>query len=298
MAAGRPRGSSRRGRRSTALALLLLLPAAVFTLGVVGYPLLLEGWFSVSSASTGSDGAFVGLANVAYLAGLPTFHQVLVNTAVYTAASTVLKAVLGCAMALALATPFPGRRLVSALLFLPFVFPVVLGTVAWYFLLTNVNGGIDYLLLAAHVVRVPVDWKGAGGLPMVSVVTVNVWHGTALFGVLLLAGLRAVRPDLLESAAIDGARAVARFRHIVLPLLRPALLLAVVLSVLGTFGDFAIVELLTGGGPLDRTSIVSTFAYENALVQGDLGVAAVASLSLVPVYVAGLALVLRLVRRP
>jgi multiple sugar transport system permease protein len=287
----------RREPRRIALAILFMLPAAVLTVGVVGYPLLLEGWFSVSTARIGSDGTFVGLANFSYLAGLTTFREVLGNTAVYTFSSTAVKAVLGLGMALALAKPFPGRRLVYALLFLPFIFPIVLGTVAWYFLLTNVHGGINYILQSAHLVRASIDWKGAGALPMLSVVAVNVWHGTAFFGVLLSAGLGSIGADVLDSATIDGAGAPARLRHIVLPLLRPALLLAIVLSVLGTFGDFTIVELLTGGGPLNHTSIVSTFAYENALTVGDLGIAAAVSLSLVPVYVLGLVLAFRLLRR-
>jgi multiple sugar transport system permease protein len=147
------------------------------------------------------------------------------------------------------------------------------------------------------MIRAPIDWKGFGPLPMVSVVAVNVWHGTALFGVLLSAGLGSIGTDLLDSATIDGARPLARLRHITLPLLRPALVLAIVLSVLGTFGDFTIVELLTGGGPLDHTSIVSTFAYENALIEGNLGIAAAASLALLPAYLVGLVLALRLLRR-
>lgn len=296
MAARRSWVSPHRGPARTALAIVLLLPATFFTLGVIAYPLVMEGWFSLSTARTGSDGSFIGLANFSYLAGLTTFREVLANTAVYTISSTAVKAVLGLGMAVALVQPFPGRRVVYALLFLPFVFPIVLGTVAWYFLLTNVHGGINYLVLSAHLARNPIDWKGYGLLPMISVVTVNVWHGTALFGLLLLAGLRSIGADLLDSAAID-AGGLARFRHIVLPLLRPALLLAVVLSALGTFGDFAIVQLLTGGGPLNHTSIVSTFAYENALVEGDLGIAAAVSLSLMPVYVVGLVLAFKLVLR-
>jgi ABC-type sugar transport system permease subunit len=298
MAVRRSWPGPRRGMGRSALAVLLLLPAALLTLGVVGYPLLLEGWFSVSTARVGSDGTFVGLANFTYLAELSTFREVLGNTVVYTAGSTVVKAILGLAMALALARPFRGRRLVTALLFLPFVFPVVLGTAAWYFLLTNVHGGIDYLLVQAHLTGTPIDWKGAGPLPMVSVVTVNVWHGTAVFGLLLWAGLRSIGGDVMDAALVDGAGTVARFAHVVLPLLRPALLLAVVLSTLGTFGDFAIVELLTGGGPLNHTSIVSTFAYENALIEGDLGVASAASFFMAPAYLLGVVLAFRLLRRP
>jgi ABC-type sugar transport system permease subunit len=132
---------------------------------------------------------------------------------------------------------------------------------------------------------------------MVSVVTVNVWHGTALFGVLLLAGLRSISTDLLDAAAVDGAGRLKQFLHIIVPYLKPAALLGVVLSVLGNFGDFAIVELLTRGGPLGRSQIVSTYAFENALVSGYIGVGAAIALVMVPVYVVALVVAYRLLGR-
>lgn len=233
----------------------------------------------------------MGLANFAYLLRQPTFAQAVVNTAVYTAAGTTIKAILGLGMALALARSFPGRRIVYAALFLPFVFPVVVGTIAWYYLFSNVHGAINYLL------GMNISWLGVGNLPMASLVTVNVWHGTALFGVLLLAALRAVPGPLLEQAAIDGAGPRQRFQHIVLPHLYPAFLIAGLLSILGTFGDFSIVHLLTGGGPANRTNIVGTMAFQIALRDGDLGTASAVSLALLPLYLGGVALVLRQVRR-
>lgn len=278
-------------------ALLLMAPAAGFCLGVMAYPLVVELWLSFTSAQAGDSGEFIGLANFRFLAASPTFHQVLLNTLIYLGSSTVAKAVLGLGMALALARPFPGRRLVYAALLLPFLFPIMLSTSAWYFLLGNVHGGVDQLLLGAGLYSRPLDLKGAGNLPMLSVVLVNVWHGTAVFGILLLTGLRAVRPELRDAAMIDGARRLAAFRHIVAPHLVPGLVLAVLLSVLGTFGDFAIVFLLTGGGPLEKTEIVPTFAFVNALRAGDLGLGAAIAVSLLPVYCLGVVAVLRLQRR-
>jgi multiple sugar transport system permease protein len=281
-------------RRQRALAVLFLAPAAVLCLGPIAYALGLELWFSVSDAAPGTDGRFVGLANFQFLAGLDSFGQMLVNTALYTGAGTLLKAVFGLAMALALVRPFRGRRLIYAALFLPFIFPVVLGTIAWYFLFSNVHGGLDWLLLRAHLETQPVDWKGR--LPLLSVVIVNVWHGSALFGVLLLAAMRSVPTDLLDAAAVDGAGRARRFLHIVVPYLRPAAILGCLLSVLGNFGDFATVELLTRGGPLGKSQIVSTYAFENALLSGALGLGAAVALVMIPVYIAALLIAFRLVR--
>ncbi len=200
-------------------------------------------------------------------------------------------------MALALARRFPGRRVVYALLFLPFVFPVVIGTVACYYLFSDVHGGINYVLLQAHLVPDSVAWLGTGPLAMASLITVNVWHGTALFGVLLLAALRSVPADVLDGAVIDGARPLRRFLDVVVPYLRSALALGVVLSVVGTFGDLAIVHLLTGGGPANETTIVSTTAFEIALRDGALGVGTAVALSIIPVYLVVLVFVVRVAGR-
>lgn len=264
-------------------------------LGVIAYPLGLEAWLSLTDASPGQDGTFVGLANYRYIAGQAAYLHTLGNTFIYLVSSTVLKAVLGTGMALALSRQFRGRRLVYALLFLPFVFPASVGTTAWYYLLSNVHGAFNYALLAAHLVRTQIAFTGSGPGPMISVITVNVWHGTALFGILCLAALRSIPDEVVDAAATDGAGPARRFLAIQLPLLRPALVLGALLSVVGNFGDFPIIYLLTGGGPLGNTDIVSTYAFENALQAGDIGVGAAIALSIVPVYVAVLAVAFRLI---
>ncbi len=156
---------------------------------------------------------------------------------------------------------------------------------------------MNYALVALRLVREPIAFLGSGLLPMASVITVNIWHGTALFGVLLLAGLRSIPADLIDAARVDGASTVQRFVRLLVPLLRPALVLATMLSVLGTFGDFAIVHLLTNGGPADRTQIVSTMAFQVALRDGALGVGGAIAASLLPIYLLGLVYMLRLVGR-
>ena len=266
-------------------------------LGVVAYPLGLAVWLSLSSAQLGEAGRFVGLANFRYLLDQGTYHDAVRNTVAYTTAGTLLKAALGTAAALALTRPFLGRRLVTAALFLPFVFPTVIGTIAWYYLFSSVHGGLNALLLGLHLVGQPVAFLGTPVSAMAGLVTVNVWHGTALFMVLVMAGLRALPRDVLDAATADGAGAWRRFRHVVLPALRPALALGAMLSVAGTFGDFAIVHLLTGGGPANGTTILSTMAFQVAMRDGDLGLAAAVALSILPLYAAGMVYLLRLVRR-
>ena len=279
-------------------ALLLLSPALLFVVAFIAFPLGLELWFSVSNAQVGELGTFVGLGNFGYLVQQATFHDALVNTSVYTVVSIGVKAALGMALAFALVRPFRGRRIVYALIFLPFIFPTVTGTMAWYYLFSNVHGAINYTLMAWGLSRDGIDWLGSfGPLPMASLITVNVWHGVGLFTVLLLAGLRSIPNEVLDSAVVDGARSWQRFVHVILPLLRPAFALAIVLSIMGTFGDFAIIHILTNGGPANHTQTVQHMAFVVALRDGDLGVSAAIAFSLMPVYLLAIAYMLRTVTR-
>jgi multiple sugar transport system permease protein len=278
--------------------LLLLSPALLFVVVFIAFPLGLELWFSVSNAQVGEIGSFIGFANFAYLVRQGTYDDALLNTTVYTVVSIGAKAILGMALAFALARPFPGRRVVYALIFLPFVFPTVTGTMAWYFLFSNVYHGINYTLTAAGLGGVEIDWLGSfGPLPMASLITVNVWHGVGLFAVLLLSGLRAIPNEVLDAALVDGARSRQRFVHVILPMLKPALVMASVLSIMGTFGDFAIVHVLTNGGPANHTQTITHMAFQVALRDGDLGTGAAVAFSMLPVYLIVLAYMLRSVVR-
>ena len=275
----------------------LSAPALLLVAGATAYPLALGLWFSLSNAQVGELGHFIGLANYAYLLRQPTYHDALLNTLIYAVATITIKAILGMAVALAVARHFPGRRLVYALLFMPLVFPLTMGTMAWYYLFSNVHGGLNYILMQSHLVPNGVDWLGSSGpLPMASLITVNVWHETGLFAVLLLAGLRAIGREMIDSARLDGATSSQRFRHIVLPLLRPALVLGAALSLMGSFGDFAIVHVLTNGGPANHTQTIPHLAFMVALRDGDVGVGSAAAFSLLPAYVVMLAYLLRTVR--
>jgi multiple sugar transport system permease protein len=278
--------------------LLLLSPALLFVVAFVAFPLGLELWFSVSNAQVGELGSFVGIANFSYLVQQATFHDALVNTFFYTVVSIGVKAALGMALAFALARSFRGRRIVYALIFLPFIFPTVTGTMAWYYLFSNVHGAINYALMAWGLSRDGVDWLGSfGPLPMASLITVNIWHGVGLFVILLLAGLRSIPSDILDQALVDGARSWGRFVHVILPQLRPGFALAAVLSIMGTFGDFAIIHILTNGGPANHTQTVQHMAFLVALRDGDLGVSAAIAFSLMPVYLIAIAYMLRTVVR-
>jgi multiple sugar transport system permease protein len=276
---------------------LLLTPALFFVLGVIAYPFSLAVWLSLTDASIGETGHFVGLTQYRFLFSDPQYRAALWHTVEYTGLALVAKVILGTLLALALLRPFRGRRLVYALLLLPLLFPIVMDSITWYFLFSDVHGGINAILLLLGVVHEQYPFLGSGGTAILSLVAVNVWHGTPLFTILALAALRSVSRDHLDSAVLDGAGSLALFRYIQLPALVPALTLAGLLSALGTFGDYAIIHIMTAGGPGGETQIISSLAFTQALRGGDLAGGIATALSVAPVYLAGLLLVLRLVGR-
>jgi multiple sugar transport system permease protein len=264
---------------------------------VIAYPLGLAIWLSFTDATIGETGRFVGLTQYRFLFSDPAYRAALWHTVEYNGLALACKLVLGTLLALALLPRFRGRRLIYALLLLPLLFPIVMGSITWYFLFSDVHGGINSILLMLGLVREQYPFLGSGVSAILSLVAVNVWHGTPLFTMLALAALRSVSRDHLDSARLDGAGPLALFRYVQLPTLVPALTLAGLLSVLGTFGDYAIVHLMTAGGPGGETQIISSLAFTEALRGGDLAGGITTALSVVPVYLVGLLLVLRLLVR-
>src|SRR4029077_8045490 len=121
------------------------------------------------------------------------------------------------------------------------------------------------------------------GLAMISVIIVNVWRGVPFYAISLLAGLQTISPELHEAAAIDGARAWSRFRHVTWPLLLPVTLVIVLFSVIQTFADFQLVYVLTGGGPANATQLFATYAYQLGIGTGLLSQGAGISLAIFPI---------------
>jgi ABC-type sugar transport system permease subunit len=267
-----------RGWLRLLLAGVLLLPAVALVFGLIAYPLGYEAGLSLTNQRVDAPGSFVGLANYVDLLTDRRFWGAVATTGVYVVVATTLKVLLGLAMALALARPFPGRPLVLVLLLVPWLYPAVLSATALQWMLNPVLYSDVILRLDQinHILSIGVE----EGWPLARVILIDVWRGTAFFGVFLLVGRNAIPSALLEVAALEGAGPGTAFRRVTLPLLRPALLLAVMLSFGATLADFTNLYLLTGGR--ESTHIVGTLAYELALTRGDLGLGAATSLALVP----------------
>jgi len=265
------------------LASCLLLPTIVRLGLFITFPFVKVVLLSVTDTKIGIPGHFVGFDNFEKLWQDSIFRIAVYNTFLYTFVTTVFKLVLGLWLALLLNHHFKGKAIIRAFILLPFIIPTVLSTFAWKWMFDPTFSVINWMLFHLDLIHSRINWLGDPNLAIVSVIIVNVWRGVPFYAISLLAGLQTISPELHEAAAIDGARAWARFRHVTWPLLLPVTMVVVLFSVIQTFADFQLVYVLTGGGPANATHLFATYAYQIGVGTGLLSEGAAVSLGIFPV---------------
>jgi multiple sugar transport system permease protein len=295
--------------REGVLGPVLLLPAVIYILALVGIPLVLAVLYSVSDVTVGDQSIdFVGLANFRDALGNSTFRTALQNTFVFTVASQIVVLFLANILALVLSADFNGKRLVRFLVLLPWTTPIALGALGWLWTLDNVYSPIDYVLRQVGLLGVgsPLgpDWFGTNALWLaypdrarLSVLLVHVWRTLPLATVILLAGLTAIPQDIKDAANVDGAGFFRQLFFIRIPLLLPIMAVAILYGVVFTFTDMTVVYILTRGGPVDSTQVLASWAYFKGIEGGSLAQGAAVALFLFPVLVGAAAIMLRLAKR-
>lgn len=257
-----------------AFVLPTLLFFAVFKFGPMAWALEL----SFTSYDMVAAPNFVGLANYRDLATDPIFLVSLVNTLVYIGGSTVLIAVVGLLLALAINTRVPGARYCMMAMFLTNLMPIIAVCLVWRFLLHPYGLITQLLNLVAHTGRV--DWLTGNWTAMPSIIFVTVWRFAPYFMVVFLAGLLAIPSDYYEAAQIDGANAWQRFWHVTMPLLMPVMFFVVVISALLCARIFLMPYIITGGGPGNATRVLSMLIFETGFSYLKMGRAAAISVVL------------------
>jgi multiple sugar transport system permease protein len=268
--------------RQNVLGYVLMTPALLLLLVFIAYPFAIGVWYSMSDVQIFGLGKFIGLTNYTNLLNSPVFVQTVKNSFIYTGFATVFKLALGLAMALVLNQTFPFKNLVRASVLLPYIVPTALSTLAFLLAFNPTLSPLPWIFEPLHIPYPPAGFLGDPGHAMAAVIYVNVWRGTPFFAISLLAGLQTISHDLYEAASIDGAHAVDRFWHVTLPLLTPVLTIVLLFSIIQTFADFQIVQVLTRGGPADSTHLFATLAYQTGMQGGRLGQGAAVSLFMLP----------------
>ncbi len=295
--------------RENVLAPLLLLPAVIYIIALVGIPLVLAILYSLSDVTVGDQSIdFVGLKNFQDALANATFRTALQNTFFFTIVSQIIVLVLANILALVLMADFKGKRLVRFLVLLPWTTPIALGVLGWLWTLDNVYSPIDYVLRQVGLLGVGsplgTDWYGTNALWLAypdrarfSVTLIYVWRTLPLATVILLAGLSAIPQDIKDAANVDGAGFFRQLFAIRIPLLLPIMAVAVLYGIVFSFTDMIVVYILTRGGPTDATQVLASWAYFKGIDGGNLGQGAAIALFLFPVLVGVAAMMLRLARR-
>ena len=280
------------------LGYLFVLPVVALVLALVAYPFVSAIYLSLTRKYVGLPAVFVGLDNYVRLAGDGFFRRAVVNSFIFTFTSVALKFALGMVMALALTAPIRFRSALTGILLVPWVAPTVVSALNFLWIYDYSLGVLNYLLVRVlGVLPQGVGWLSEPGTAMASVIAVNVWRGFPFFGLSFLAGMKAIPAELYEAAAVDGAGAWQRFRHVTLPGLRTIALVVVLLSTIWTFNDFQIVYILTRGGPGGATQVLPVFTYEVAFGAQRLGEAAAVALTMLPPLAVVIVLLSRFMRR-
>jgi multiple sugar transport system permease protein len=278
--------------REGLLTWLFLLPSVVYLSALVVLPVALAVALALSGVTeTAPAYRFTGVRQFTSVVGDGAFWRALGDTLLMTGVSTVLVVVCGQVLAHVLLARFRGRWLVRLLVLLPWTTPPALSATSWRWLLDSADSPAGWLLRAAGVT----SWQGRPAVAMGAVIAVHVWRLTPLAAVVMMAGLTAIPRDVREAARVDGAGAVRRALDVTLPLALPSIAVAALLTAILACADVAIAAVLTGPG--DGTRTLATLAYTQGVAGGALRRGAAIAVLLLPLPLAGVAGLLRVVRR-
>ncbi|MFC5529865.1 carbohydrate ABC transporter permease [Cohnella yongneupensis] len=242
-----------------------VLPALAFMLLFVGYPIVDNirlSLFDVNVMNLSKGGQpFVGLDNYKELFREGTIKTALYNTLVFTVACLALQFVIGLAFAMLFNLKFRMARRFRGIVMISWLLPATITAMMFKFMFSS-GGIINDTLLRLHFIDSPIEWLVNSGTAMFTIVLANTWVGIPFNMILLTTALTTIPRDIYESAAIDGARATQRFFRITLPLLKPAIMSLLVLGFIYTFKVFDLVLIVTHGGPVNATQMMSTYAYK------------------------------------
>ena len=252
---------------------LMILPALAFVSVFALYPAMDSFVLSLHQIYLGLPflgQTFVGLENYYTLFQDPVAQQAYFVTFGFVLLSTVLEILLGLGIALVIHEQFKGRGWVRAAVLVPWAIPTVVASQMWRFIF-NDQYGLANLILFGDQVAEYIPWLAYPGFAFLAVVATDVWKTASFAGLLLLAGLQVIPEDLYDAARIDGATAWQRFWSITLPLLKPALLTALLFRTIDAFRVFDLVFVMTQGGPGDATQVIQFYGYKTLFTEGQLG---------------------------
>jgi multiple sugar transport system permease protein len=258
-----------------ALPFLLVAPTIIVLVVLSIYPLIYS--VKVSLQAESSEGVRWTVQNFARLFKDDFFLSALAHTLVYAIIALTFEFLLGLGLAVLLNRKMRGRSFFRAALLVPMMLPSVVVGVVWRLMLNPNFGAINGTLQGFGANTESLTWTATPTLAFASVIMVDIWQWTPFIFLILLAGLQAIPEEPYEAALIDGSSAWQTFQYVTLPLLKPAILIALLLRTMDLLRVFDQIFILTEGGPGSATETISLYIYRTAFRFGDFGYAAAMS---------------------
>ena len=244
---------------------LYILPAVLFMIFFVGYPIIYNIIISfqdvnLMSLNTGIK-PFVGIKNYIIVLSNPVFYKALFNTLFYTVVCIIFQFTIGFALAVFFNIDFKLARFIRGLIMVAWLLPLTVTALNFKFMFA-INGGIiNEILLKLNIIKEPIEWLLGQKSSMWSLIITNIWIGIPFNMILLVTGLSTIPKTLYESSELDGANWFQKIIYITLPSIKPAILAVVTLGFINTFKVFDLVFIMTNGGPVNATEVLSTLSY-------------------------------------
>jgi multiple sugar transport system permease protein len=280
----RKRGGGGQARAERRLGYALVAPVIILLLAITAYPLFYNLWNSLHSVNlsiANQPRSFIGLDNYTKMFRSTEWVTALERTAAFTAVSIFLETVAALGLALMLNRDFRGRGFLRAAILIPWAVPTVVSATLWKTMFDPRAGFVDYLLGGLHLPGAHTTWLAGVWTAWVTILVADAWKNVPFIAIILLAGLQVIPNEVYEAARMDGANGWQSFRRMTLPLLKPALGVALIFRTLQAFLVFDVIYIMTGGGPGVSTETLSFLNWQTFLVSTDFGYGGAISVMLV-----------------
>lgn len=258
--------SNRREKKEQILGYCFILPAVIYMLIFIGYPIVYNWIISLQDVTATTLGSttreLIGLNNFKVVFEDATFKKALLHTFLYTIGCLIIQFSFGFVFAMFFAKKFALSKPIRGFIVISWMLPVTVTALVFKFMFAEGNGIINTLLMNLHIIKQPVGWLLQGSTAMWGLIIANSWVGIPFNMLLLTTGLNNISADVYEAAGIDGANGIQKFIYVTIPLLKSTIMSVLILGFVLTFKVFDLVYVMTGGGPVDATEVLSTYSYK------------------------------------
>lgn len=253
------------------------MPAFLFMIALIGFPIIYNWVISFQNMTIRTFNAgtvkFNGFENYIEVLGDSNFWTAFGNTFLYTIVCIVFQFVIGFLLALLFHQKFKAAKPMRGLLVISYILPMTVVALMFKYMFSD-SGIVNYILTSLHLIDEPIQWLTSTGMALPTVIITNIWVGIPFDMLLLSTGLSNIPADVYESATIDGAGRLQKFFYVTLPMMRESILAVLVLGFVGTFKVFDLVYVMTGGGPVNATEVLSTYSYRESFQAFNFGTGA------------------------